>query len=633
MRKKLISLIIGIFLIAFLSNFISATVTCTPSYASVLYTQGDVVSTTINCVNNDLIDDVLLTLLNAAGKFTIDTTSIGSDSNEDIKIEFNEQAPIGLNVGQIHFDDGSQDISITLVVEEAPTLGGCNVYAFPTALPYSTVQQGETKIIPISLRVPLCYNPLGITINSVVLLSGGEKPITIGDGLLLGLYVPGESMNIPIKINSEGVSTGTYTDTLQFDITNSSGQHVSISNVPISVTVTSGIQPLTNFSLNDLPICNLNAIEMNLNQTYTLTCTRTNPNIEIEPFIDYLYIKGLSVSESSTQYIYSFEPKIIGNTFIGAKFKYKSAELGNPFLQDVRISTSGNTPISGTSLEFEFYQSGLKITKPNLVSGDVRILILDSTTHSVVNNYNLFLNGVSINNTFTIFPDIEYDLRASVPGYLDGVVNFTASKKVVLISISPLKDLYNRGDIISFSTNVENASILFNNQIISSTNYTLFNGGNFTFIAKKEGCQDGNITIKVIDSTLLISRPSDEDIKKGEKLYFEFNKETDWEIHFQKEGASVEDEDYDEIITNGTGKSLSFEMNKKGYYWLLADSQTIWSEQLEKGGMGKTGWWIIGIIGFIIMLVLIIGSLKGGGGISVPPGIGGRLSEGVVTPL
>src|SRR3990167_7928815 len=325
---KRASLLIGVIFFLALTTFVSATTTCSPSFISTSYVQGSptIPSTTCSNSGNDSI-----TISKTGTYFNIDQSVIGpSPSQKTIIITFDSNAPTGTHTGSIDFSDGSSPIPILFAVSASSQQSSCSIDIFPTTLTGIKIQQGETKSRTIKLSVPSCYGS-AVTIGGISLASD-EQPIQLGE-ISTGTLQPGTSVNIPLEINAVGVSTGSYQDTLQFLLYNSTGNSISVPIVNIGVQVTTGIQPITNFSFTELPTCSLSAIEMNLNTTNILTCTRNNPNIEISPVIDPFYLKGVSVDESSTQYIYRFNAKNIGNTIFKTLFLYKGASLGDPFSQ------------------------------------------------------------------------------------------------------------------------------------------------------------------------------------------------------------------------------------------------------------------------------------------------------------
>jgi len=590
--------LLTIFLIIDLA-VVGAEITCSPQQITVTYTTGtQPQSQTITCTNSDLNNSVTI---NKIGQYFSTSPQLpenisAGQANKQIIINFDSSAPKGTYYGSIYFSDNSQPIPITINVNEQQVIG-CNIDIFPTVLSNIKVQQGQIKTRNILLTLPSCYKDY-IDIRAVALQSD-EKPIQLGE-LSLGRLQPGDSIQIPIELNAEGVSTGTYNDILEFNLANSSGIRLNVPSVSITTIVTAGITPITNFSLSELPTCSLSAIEMNLNSTYKMTCTNPNPNINIKPVIDTKLIKGISVQETTGQYIYEFQPIKIGTTKIRAEFLYKNAIIGQPYEQEVRITYSGSTPVSGTNLNFLFYPS-----LNELVGGDIlTILVEDEKTHTIVPEFNLYINGkLTENNSLTVEPEKEYEIRANAIGYIDAVKNFTVTPRQISITINPAKTEYETGQNILISTD-SNATLLINDVIISN-NYTLDKEGNITIIAKKQGYKDGKKIIKVISKLKLVAYPIQEDFDKGKELYFEFNKNADWEVLYLKDENSEA-----EVITNGTGISGSFKAKKSGTYWINANGKLLWSNEKIKSNWFK--WWYF-LIALVIIILIYIIFLRGKG--------------------
>jgi hypothetical protein len=62
---------------------------------------------------------------------------------------------------------------------------------------------------------------------------------------------PGESLTVPITIDANGVSVGQYSDSLSYNLFNNDGLKITVPSTTISVLVSSGITPISNFSLTN----------------------------------------------------------------------------------------------------------------------------------------------------------------------------------------------------------------------------------------------------------------------------------------------------------------------------------------------------------------------------------------------
>lgn len=578
--KGIYTIIVALLLIS-----LASATTCNPSFVLVDYNQGEELKQTITCTNpgNETIT------ITKSGGFTINKVQILDSATEEIEIDFDENAPIGFNSGKIQFSDGLDLMVFSEVSEPLPT--GCTIDIFPSILTNIRVEQGEMKTRNVQVNVPLCYES-AVSVNGVALQTD-ERPIQLGE-LSIGTIQPGNSVVVPIELDAKDISTGQYSDTLQLLLYDNLGNRITIPTVSISVLVTAGIQPITNFSLTELPSCSLDSLDLNLNNTYKLTCTRNNPNIEIRPVIDSFYLKGVKVEETSTQYIYYFKGHKIGNTEMKVEFLYKNAVIGDIYSQEMRITPSGNSPIPGTILDFAFYQGSQGKGINDLGPGETRILVLDNGTRNIVNNHNLYLNGESTNSTISLASNTEYELRASSPGYLDRVMTIRAKSVPIVITVSPLKSFYYVGEKINITDSV-NSTYLMNNIIITSP-YTFTKAGNKTLKASKEGYVSSSKNITVLERVSLgVCSPETQDWRVGKKTKCELSKNSSWEILLEGN-----------VIASGESIEIEFEAEEEGYLEIKSQGISIYGKTVEKKSMLKRGYnhfkenWILWILSIAI---------------------------------
>jgi len=587
MKKLILPLIASILML----NLISSTITCSPSSVSYEYKKGDSIQTkSIQCSNDA---NVSVSLSKTGNFLTIDQTIIGqAPSSKTIVISFDSTTSPGNFFGTISFNDGSASIPIFFIVTEN-TLPSCTLLdIFPVSLSNIKVVQGEQKSRNIQISVPNCYNS-SVNLNGVSLQSD-EKPIILGE-LSLGKINPGNSIMIPIEIDARSVSTGQYSDTLLILAYTESGTRINVPSVSISVLVTQGIQPIQNFSLSDLPSCSLDTLNLNLNSSYKLTCSVNNPNIEIHPLIDSKYIKGLSVSETPSQYIYNFQPILIGETSIGAEFLYKNAQLGSPFQQEVRI-ISGGVIVSGTSLKALFYQDGIRKEITNLNSGLTTLVIIDNKTNSIINDYTILIGGQTSNNTFLLSSNKVYDFLISSSDYLSLAINFSVLQSSLSLKIEPEKAFYEAGDVINLISDINDTRFLLNEKIISSP-HTLISTGNFTIKAIKEDYTTINKTIEVRGIVSLNTcSPLPDDWKKGKEIICEINKEEEWAVYKNSE-----------LVNSGKGTRIEFKIEDNGDYELRAGDKSLLMKKIEsRSVMDSIKGSYLSLIVTLILLILII---------------------------
>lgn len=571
MRSRyLLIFLLGVFLIN-----LTLAINCNPTQIISSYQQGNSPEISTSCTNSGNTS-VTFSLVGDSS-FSTSSSSI-SPGTQDITIKFSSSANVGVHSGSISFSDGSSVSIFSSVSEPPPSASICEIDVFPKALQNVKVQQGETKQRTVKITVPSCFSEK-VNFNGV-LLQSDEKPIQLGEYSLIDLN-PGESLTINLDINAEEVSTGTYSDILSYNMFNStSGLKLNVDDTDISVIVSSGIQPINNLSLSDLPTCSVDAVEMNTNQTYHITCSRTNPNIQIFPIVDSQFIKGINVEETSSQYIYSFQPKIIGTTKVGAEFKYKNALIGSPYEVDVRISPSGTNAVGSIHTKFVFYQEGNKVAKENLRPLDTIIQLVDNTTGNIIPVFDLYINGQIHNHTYIFEPQKSYELRASAPAYLDNLINFTTTENLMTFTISPDNPIYYVNDVLIFNSS-ENGTIFKIEGVDVGAEYTLTKSGNITVYAEKTGFKTENKTIEVKDRITIIGQPNIDfvDWKKGSKIVFDISESADWMVT-----------DNGKQIANGTGSRVEFEIEDYGILDIRANGQTVTSRNIQKGSSWYTPW-------------------------------------------
>ena len=611
--------ILGIVIFLFVLN-------SAPSYAEILVNSPspqlvilskDSPSVTISIVNTNIssLVNVYLSLsssISSIVKLSSYSIDVSSDSNSIIFAGLKDDLTAGDYVGSITYSslEGGGSIPVYVNIEESQQQSICNLDIFPIILTNIKIQQGEVKTRNIQLSIPYCYNS-SVNVNGVA-LSTDEKPIQLGE-ISVGTIQPGRSIMIPIEINAQGVSTGQYSDILQLLLYDMYGNRIDLPQVSVSVLVSQGIQPITNFSLNDLPVCSIDAIEMNLNNTYKIICSRNNPNIEIRPIIDSKYIKGISVSETSSQYIFEFQPIELGKSFVYAEFWYKNAPLGTPFEQEVRISASGQSIVSGISLVINFYQSGIKKDTGNLDAIETIILVMDEQTNNTIMDNRIFLNGMEVNRTFLLEASKDYELIVSSEGYLTKTLNFSTSKSYLVMIIDPLKDEYNVGETIIINSTPDDAIILLNNILITSP-YIFNSEGEFFLELKKDGFDTLNKTLIVRKIILFTPEKGVQEWGVGDTIKGKLSETSNWSIYFyvfEKYGDQKIISSIPQIINSGLSDNLVFKIANEGRYVITANDKPVVDITLKKSGwFGWLSWkgiqdnWIWYLI--IIVVIIII---------------------------
>ena len=528
-----------------------------------------------------------------------------SNSAKTIILTFNQ---FNLTMsGGLYSSDGVV-IPINIKVGERPVeivTSSCNIDIFPTIMTNIKIQQGETKTRNIQLSIPGCYNT-SVIVNGVALQTD-EKPIQTAE-LNLGTVQPGNSILIPIEINADGVSVGQYSDTLQLLLYDNLGKKINVPSISVSVLVSSGITPLSNFSFAQIPSCSLDSITLNLNNTYKMTCSIPNPNIQVRPVIDSKYVRGVSVIETSSQFVYEFRAITLGQSTIGAEFIYKFAPIGTPFTQEIKITPSGTYNPGSVNLNIDFYQNGVKKKKDELLSAKTIMLVVDNSTGNIVNPFEIYINGLKSNDTVL---DLEssksYDLRVTVGGYNDFVLtNLTAKKNQLEVILSPQKERYIQGDLLNVTSITDNLTIFLNDVVVTSPIY--LSGGNNTIRISKEGYKTGTLSI-IAESLPAISTcsPQFNEWKKGKEVICELTKSANWSVSLN----NIK-------IASGVGSRLNFKINDIGPLSILSDNNGMYSTTIVNSGwkifkwsyMKEKWYWYLGILAVMVVTVYVINKNK-----------------------
>lgn len=575
--------------------------TCSPTQVNrTILVNETPTSESVTCSN----DNNYSVILSKSGSFFSTSLSpliIPANSSTSFTINFNKLESKGIYEGIIYYSDTTINVKVNVtefvnntVITPEPT---CGIDVFPTIMTNIKIQQGETKIRNIQLSVPSCFYS-SVNVNGVSLLTE-EKPIQLGE-ISIGIIQPGKSISVPVEINAVGISTGQYQDTLQLLLYDYKGTKINVPSVSIGVLVSSGINPLSNFSFTQLPTCSIDSSILNLNNSYKMTCSITNPNIEVKPIIDNKYIQGLSVSESSNQFVYEFKGILTGESSVGAEFIYKNAPIGTPFKQDVKITPSGSSSVGSINLDLQYFQDGVKKDLSSLNIGNTILLPVDSKTGNLISSYDIYLNGLKYNNTISLEIDKIYNLRVTSPGYNDLIIsNLSVSQIPIQFTIEPSKSNYDYNDVITINSSIANVSILINDYVAYSP-YTITSSGNLTIKLTKDGYISSNKTILVNTPINIVAcSPLYQDWKKGKEIMCDLNKNVTWVV--LKDGVTV---------AQGEGTRLSFKITDYGSWQINSGNQNLYSLNLVKKSIFSWDWlttnWFVPLGALVVGLVIVV---------------------------
>ena len=458
------------------------------------------------------------------------------------------------------------------------------------------IQQGDTNDNIATIRVVASLGCPNLKFDDITLTSTDAmegEPLGVS---FMETSIEGKEYLFRLSANAENVQTGSYNYIYSISATGEGYENLN-KDIEFIITVMSGINPITDDLPSSIPTCSLSASEFALNQTYKLICTSTNPNIEIQPVIDYDYIKGLGVTETGSTYEYSFQPKQFGNTIIRARFLFKNAPIGNEYSQEVRIlASSGIVP--GTSLALKFY--------PNLYEAKedepITIRAVDNESGNILTNAKIYLDGIEmLNDSLVLKSNKNYEIRASFIGYRDLVETINLNPKLINFTIGTE---YNLGESLNFTTDPEDATVTLNGSLISLP-FPLNSIGTFEISVSKLGYTTSTQNITVgSHSKIIYSTPIDS-LEKGGEILVEFaENETLIYVDFQadpSEAAVI-------LVQEFTGKQVSFLTEKEGVYHVYADGEFIQQFSVIK----SDGWWNfykspwVWIPAIIILILLFI---------------------------
>lgn len=597
MQLKIPSLVAFVCLIS-----MASAVTCNTNYVSLNFTNSNIPTSDIlisQCLNSFNETNISLTGAGVGNyinkSFNMDTIS----GQKDIKIKVANNIPIGVYPVTISFLDASTPITALITILPNQFVQG-DVLIFPTNMVVN-VQQGTKKTQNIQLTLPQAY-PRPVTIQGIN-FNPDLETIKTGD-LSLGQLIQGQTMNIPIVFDGTQAQVGTYQTILRISAIDSQGI-VNIPPVNIQLSISSSISPIDSNTFSNKPTCSVSSSTMNLNATYTLSCTGVSNNIEVHPVYNE-YFEGVSADVTSNVYQYTFKPVKFGTATIKALFTYKGSPIFSPYSQDVRISATSQQ-LGGTSLALDFLPA-LSVAKSN---EQVIIQVMDNSSRSLVDSPSLYIDGVLITEQsgksfkHLFVTGKNYSIRATAEGYNDFFGNFFLTQLPIPMSISPLTGDTNT--IFNISNPV-NATIFINGVKYTSVYNGILSSGINKIEAFKDGYIDYSYNLSV-DSSL--SAVTSGEFKKGVKQVFTLNKNATWEVKYKKDISAVE-----ELKATGSGTLAEFTPDAKGIYILTGNGLTLWSSEIKGIDWGR--YKILGFAWYlwVAVILLVVGFFyfRNGGG-------------------
>lgn len=589
MKTKIFLLILGIFFLSFTSAY-SVTLTVTPSSLNLNSGASSTISIHYVIENTNGLAGANGVSLSGTPNFLTysgGSVSYGANTTTAGDLTINVNIPSGTNVGDYTNTVSISGNSVSIPIHVSASTE-CQIN--PSLASFTqTVQTGSEIPLPKITFSPtncigtMVFDSSHIYIEGGIVIGGLTKPVSISS-------ITSDGVNL--NVNTQGLSSQTYQTKLKVNAFNKNFE------IPINIIVTGSSGVSGNLTENDIPSCSLTNNVLNLNQSYSLVCNAVT-DISIRPRIDNSYIIGLGREVSATQFKWNFRALKMGTTTIYADFYFGDTPFGNSFSQEVKITPSGTNIAGGTDLSLNFFQDGIKRSLNELRSEvNTTILVLDNRTNNLVSNYLVILNGVATNISNYIFSiDKSYELRVSSPGYLDLVIsNLTVKKNSINLIISPSKSLYDVGETINLSSDV-NASFLVNDVIVGNT-YTINSEGNITIKAVKDGYANTIISINAsVPASVLAVTPEYSKWKEGDTVSLKLSKSVNWVVY--KEST---------LIAQNTSDTVNFKIDSIGTYQVKTGNYLITNKTIEKNNfwafLQNKYFWII--LGGIVVIVFVI---------------------------
>lgn len=503
-------------------------------------------------------------------------------------------------------------LPVYINVKPAQTVGQCRIISTFSEYAMSIKKGSPSFQNTYNFKISkYCTEGVDITdiypSGQITMTDSGYGPIRVTGGIPKDFKEPDESFQVTLEFDSTELSMGTYVTYL---ILGGIAEDETITSIiKFTITVVGEATPVGDVITQ--PVFDPIPVELTLNNSYILVARSVNPNIQIrvEP---NEFLKGEYTEMSDSTWRWHFSPLEIGNTVIRMWAEYLGGIIGEIQEQEVRI-TSVTPPAGGINLSFQFFPSLEELQDGSTLT----VLVVDAKTKSVPTNFNLYLNGVELeSNSFNVSVGKEYNLRGTVPGYLDveKTFNITVQQKSITISFSPSSPKI--GDNVSITTNPANASLFLDGSAIGNS-FVKNTEGNFTIKATLDGYVDTEKSVMIVTGLSLTYVPVLEDtdqdgyaeLKKDENYIIEWNQPTNSYIMFKEKGS----DEYITLVESSTNK-IEFSPEKPGTY--IVNSNGIDYKYYELQGSDWFGWakrnWLwIGIMVAIIAVYFFFRSHSG----------------------
>jgi len=589
MRKVIMPLLLFIFLI----SLASATLDCSITSVSKTMEEGGLIPTvdSFSCTNNYNYS----VALNKIGSFftlseSTPFTIAAGDTKGGIGIFF-EDVLTGNYEGMIY----SEGLGIPVTLEVTPALDPTACRINPSIVEYNQdFQQGAKTTETITFNPnENCHGDIsvsGASIQGGVFVDDGgvskRKPVS------LGIVTPNE---ININIDTEGLPPKSY-ENIKLTFNAYDEQHTIKFNIRVSGSAGGGGE----FDISNLPKCSLTNNIINLNETHSLVCTNLISDVEIIPKIDTDYIRGMDKEVESNQFVWLFQGKKFGNTIIKAEFYYLGVPVGDPFQQEIKIQSAGQT-IAGTDLSFKFFPELSDYTGESALI----IQLVDNKTKSLVQEPRIWVNAKELNSTTQSFEylfesDTDYELRGMAPGYSDLLTTISISPKPITISISPSAG--STSTLFNITTDPINASLFIDEVKVDNPYYSTMNGGSHTLKAVMKGYQTKEINFTVSSWVIISSGCSYENFKKNTVQVCVLSDESNYTVTYRKTPTEQEEQ-----LKNGTGITVEFTPERNGWYYITADGRQVFSKEISGSSFWTAKWWFMyWWLWFVIPVLLIV---------------------------
>lgn len=560
--------------------------------------------------------------------FNISTGSVSKENDTQINLSLKvtttvpASSSLGTSLIKIKYDSSEIPLVLTIVENDTTTtsIGKCRLEPFPDSYTIPFIVGSPPVIQTFSVLVSKhCTEEINIKTPVIIgntQTKDGLRPLNLIGGSKLGFIDPNNEGNFDIQIDATNLPSGTYKP--QILITGIYKGEQLNTKILFTVEIRQGATPLESTSV--LPTYLFSASDLSLNNTYTITAQNLNPNFL--PFVEQNeFIRGVKV-DTSSGWIYHFQPVKVGNTKLRVGTYFAGAPIGDITEKEIRI-TFGSAVGIGTRMCFQFFTPGNK-PLDGLTPGDAITVLVRSTNNNdvlcsandtqsaIINAVDLYKSGVKLStNSFTVNAGEITTLSASAPGFI-------TIDKVIDVPLNPVQVFFktqnNELEVnvpLSITTDPSDAVVTINGNIVSDlNNFTFTEEGKASITATKSGFKQKSFDVDVTPELKILTTEIPKKININEPYLVELNKPAKWSVSYRenKKNATIF------VFKEGFLKTIEFTPDRNGIYKVNLRDNELRSYKIG-GIFGLTipswFWWGVGVIITIFIAYKIFSGRRG----------------------